>query len=62
MSMEEFGDLFFVTRDLRQKVFELLRHRARHVLNPGKHPIKRFALKGREITWTKMRSECYRKK
>ena len=27
--MEEFGDLFFVARDVRQKAFELLRHRAK---------------------------------
>ncbi len=31
MSMEEFGDLFFVARDVRQKAFELLRHRAKHI-------------------------------
>jgi hypothetical protein len=31
MSMEEFGDLFFVARDVRQKDFELLRHRAKHI-------------------------------
>jgi hypothetical protein len=31
MSMEEFDGLFFVTRDARQKVFEVLRHRAKHV-------------------------------
>ncbi len=32
MSMEEFGDLFFVARDVRQKAFELLRHRAKQIL------------------------------
>ena len=32
MSMEEFGDLFFVARDVRQKDFELLRHRANRSL------------------------------
>ena len=32
MSMEEFGDLFFVARDVRQKAFELLRHRSKHLL------------------------------
>ncbi len=31
MSMKEFGDLFFVVRDVRQKAFELLRHRAKHI-------------------------------
>ncbi len=31
MSMEEFGDLFFVARDVRQKAFELLRHRANQI-------------------------------
>jgi hypothetical protein len=30
MSMEEFGDVFFVVRDVRQKAFELLKHRAKH--------------------------------
>jgi hypothetical protein len=34
MSMEEFGDLLFVVRNVRQKVFELLRHRYTHT-NPG---------------------------
>ena len=29
--------------------------------NPGKHPIKRFALKGREMAWAKCPFECYRK-
>jgi hypothetical protein len=28
--------------------------------NPGKHPKKRFALRGREITWADA-SDCYRK-
>ena len=32
MSMEEFGDLFFVARDAGQKDFELLRHRANRSL------------------------------
>ncbi len=31
MSMEEFVDRFFVARDVRQKAFELLRHRAAHI-------------------------------
>jgi hypothetical protein len=35
MSMEEFGDLFFVARDVRQKAFELLRHRYTHTAYSG---------------------------
>ncbi len=47
MSMEEFGDLFFVARDVRQKAFELPRHRAKHIL--ALKPAIVFRLVGIEV-------------
>ncbi len=42
MSMEEFGDLFSVARDVREKAFELLRHRANRSLCQKVGQMSRF--------------------